>query len=216
MMDKQQSANKRVNGDTLEGDLLWRCRKCSAVYTEMPIKRRCQVESCGGRVAPFKPKPHKGEVSLGTQTERISQGAKDLSFLPMIQKVLGAADALNYAALKAEDLVEKLRKRNLAAGEEYVDSADFDLSLYNMRAWLVLDMLTLKGMLQAVGLESYVKPALLRLLDLRLRPITEGTKVSVTMPPQLERRLTKIEEAVTAKSPEVPQSRRKKPTKLRG
>jgi hypothetical protein len=162
----------------------------------------------------------KGEDSLARQTSKISQGAKNLSFLPMIKTVLEAADGLNYAAVKADSITESLRKRNLAAGEEYVDEAEFDLGLFNLRAWLVLDMLTLKGMLQAAGLEQFIRPALLRLLDLRLKPATDEPRVRSALPPQVEQRLSKLEQEVKAKpqpsAPELPRRRKKTSIRPRG
>jgi hypothetical protein len=109
------------------------------------------------------------------QGERDARKPAPYQFGRTVKKVFQATNSVSKAAFRAEQLAERLSQRRPKDGDSkgYIDAVEFDISRFNIRAQMVVDMVMVKSLLEEAGMESYVDGALNRILDSRLGPRLE-------------------------------------------
>lgn len=161
---------------------VFRCRTCKGVFTEEPPEKEGHLWLCPTCKTPTitawgceesylerlkarrDPDPPPAEKKLARYR-----------FGRTVKQVFEATNSVSKAAFRAQQLAEHLSQRRPQDSDDkgYIDAVEFDISRFNLRAQMVVDMLLVKGLLIEAGLESYVDGALNRILDARLGPRVE-------------------------------------------
>ncbi len=150
---------------------IFRCKTCRKIFTEEPRKKHGHLWVC--------PECEKPTVSAwGCDEAYLAKFQEDqkpaaaYQFGRTVKHVFQATNAVSKAAFRAEQLAERLSQRRPKDKDAkgFIDQVEFDISRFNIRAQMVVDMVMVKSLLEEAGLGSYVEGALTRILDSRLGP----------------------------------------------
>jgi hypothetical protein len=82
------------------------------------------------------------------QGERDARKPAPYQFGRTVKKVFQATNSVSKAAFRAEQLAERLSQRRPKDGDSkgYIDAVEFDISRFNIRAQMVVDMVMVKSL----------------------------------------------------------------------
>lgn len=156
---------------------VFRCKKCRGVFADEPPKKKDHLWLCPDCGTPTIMAYACDESYLDRLRSRskplpldgIEKGSP-YQFGRTVKKTFQVTDAISRAAFKAQQLAERLSHRRPQDRDEkgYIDAVEFDISRFNIRAQMVVEMVVVKSLLEEAGLPEYVAGALDRILDARL------------------------------------------------
>jgi hypothetical protein len=165
---------------------VFRCRTCRGVFAEEPPDKDGHLWICPTCQTPTitawgcdesyveKLKDRQGIRSAQAPAPPVKKGST-YRFGRTVKAVFEATNSVSKAAFRAQQLAERLSHRRPKDSDDqgYIDAVEFDISRFNIRAQMVVDMLMVRSLLEESGLGSYVDGALNRILDARLGPRVE-------------------------------------------
>jgi len=157
---------------------VFRCKTCRKVFTEEPPKKQGHVwlcPECGTPTITAWGCDEEYLAKLKGEREEEARKKTPYQFTRSAKASFQAANAVSRAAFRAEELAERLSERRPKDSDRksYIDRVRFDIERFTMRAMMVVDMVTVKSLLEEAGLHEYVPGALNRILDSRLGPRIE-------------------------------------------
>lgn len=155
---------------------IFRCKTCRKVFTKAPSKPHGHLWSCPQCKTPTVSAWSCDEQYLDQHQSRESaEKPTPYQYSRTVKKVFRATNAVSRAAFRAEQLAERLSHRRPKDSDEkgYIDQVEFDISRFNIRAQMIVDMVMVKSLLEESGMGEYVDGALNRILDSRLGPRLE-------------------------------------------
>lgn len=163
---------------------VFRCKSCRAIFTEEPPKKRGHLWLCPACETPTVTAWGCEESYLGTLRAEQAPDPKPQPSRPTgpryrfgrtVRAVFEAANAVSKAAFKAQQAAEQLSHRRPKDSDDqgYIDAVEFDISRFNARAQMIVDMVMVRSLLEEAGMGEYVEEALHRILDARIGPRLE-------------------------------------------
>lgn len=155
---------------------IFRCKTCRKVFTEAPSKPHGHLWMCPTCKTPTVSAWGCDEKYLARyQSKEAPKKPPSNQFGRTVKTVFQTTNAVSRAAFRAEQLAERLSKRRPKDSDDkgYIDAVEFDISRFNQRAQMVVDMVMVRSLLEESGLGDYAHEALLRILDARLGPRLE-------------------------------------------
>ncbi|NIT79731.1 MAG: hypothetical protein GWN58_33785 [Anaerolineae bacterium] len=153
---------------------IFRCKTCRKVFTKAPSKPHGHVWTCPDCDTPtvYAWGCDEAYLSKFKGQEEAQKPPAGYQFGRTVKKVFQATNAVSKAAFRAEQLAERLSQRRPKDKDAkgFIDQVEFDISRFNIRAQMVVDMVMVRSLLEEAGLEAYVEGALNRILDSRLGP----------------------------------------------
>lgn len=163
---------------------VFRCKSCRSVFTEEPSKKKGYLWLCPACETPTVTAWGCEESYLESlrakqipapKPQPVRQTAPRYRFGRTVRAVFEAANAVSKAAFKAQQAAEQLSHRRPKDSDDqgYIDAVEFDISRFNTRAQMIVDMVMVRSLLEEAGLGEYADSALHRILDARIGPRLE-------------------------------------------